>query len=117
MADTISNTTTNKRKRVEEASEPAVAPVANATRSDIWFMDGNIVIQAEGVQFKVTRGVLAAQSSIFEDMFSIPQPPSEKEMVVEGCPVVHLSDSAADVNIVLRALFLRGFVNPVFVGL
>ncbi|KZP13429.1 hypothetical protein FIBSPDRAFT_869357 [Athelia psychrophila] len=84
---------------------------AGITRSDVWFEDGNVVLQAEGTHFKVYRGALAAHSPIFQDMFAMPQPPSEGEGTVEGCPVVHLSDTAADVTIVLRALFLlTGYV-------
>ncbi|KZP08423.1 hypothetical protein FIBSPDRAFT_840249 [Athelia psychrophila] len=80
-------------------------------RSDVWFEDGNIVIQAEQTQFKIYRGVLVAQSSVFGDMFSIPQPPSEKQKAVDGCPVVRVTDSAIDIAIALRALFLRGYVS------
>ncbi|KZP28181.1 hypothetical protein FIBSPDRAFT_275953 [Athelia psychrophila] len=91
-----------------DATSPTHA--TDPTRSDIWFEDGNVVIQAEGKQFKVHRGVLAANSSIFKDMFAMPQPLAEGEKTVEGCPVIHVSDSAADIAIVLRALFLRGHV-------
>lgn len=83
---------------------------AGITRSDIWFEDGNVIIQAEKTHFKVYRGGLAANSSIFKDMFSMPQPPSAGELDVEGCPVVHVSDTAEDIAIVLQALFLRGHV-------
>lgn len=81
------------------------------TRSDIWFQDGNIIIQAEQRQFKIHRGVLIAQSSVFGDMFSLPQPLSGEQEAVEGCPVVRVSDSAIDIDIALRALFLRGCVR------
>lgn len=43
-------------------------------RSNIWLGDGNIVIQADGVQFKVHQGYLARLSTIFSDVFSMPQP-------------------------------------------
>ncbi|KZP28193.1 hypothetical protein FIBSPDRAFT_817787 [Athelia psychrophila] len=104
-----SSSAPNKRKRIDDAPEPPV-PVASTTRSDIWFEDGNVVIQAETTQYKIYRGALAASSPIFRDMFGMPQPPSQGEVTVEGCPVVHLSDTAADVTIVFQALFLRGHV-------
>ena len=44
------------------------------TRSDIWLEDGNIVLQAENMQFKVHRGLLARVSPVFADVFSVPQP-------------------------------------------
>lgn len=87
-------------------ADTAEIHASNITRSDVWFEDGNIVIQAERTQFKVYRGTLAVHSPIFKDMFAIPQPPIEGEGTVEGCPVVHLSDTAADVTIVLKAIFL-----------
>ncbi|KZP06792.1 hypothetical protein FIBSPDRAFT_841794 [Athelia psychrophila] len=79
------------------------------TRSQfLWLADGNVVIQAEATQYKVYRGLLTLHSAIFNDMFALPQPPLELgEQFVEGCAVVHLSDTAADVSIVLETLFLR----------
>jgi hypothetical protein len=67
-----------------------------------WFDDGNIVLEAELTQFRVYRGILSAHSAIFKDMFALAQ--SSGEGYVEGCPVVHLSDSAEDVRIVLEVL-------------
>lgn len=44
---------------------------------EIWFEDGNIVLQTESTLFKVHQGVLARHSSIFFDMFSVPQPTTD----------------------------------------
>ncbi|KZP10611.1 hypothetical protein FIBSPDRAFT_838311, partial [Athelia psychrophila] len=71
-------------------------------RSDPWFSDGNIVLETEGTQFKVYQGILAANSSIFGDLFNIGQ--GDAEHVVEGCHVVQLSDKAEDLRIVLHSL-------------
>ncbi|KAF7974951.1 hypothetical protein HWV62_11013 [Athelia sp. TMB] len=89
----------SKRKRVD-SSDNTVDPI----RSDIWYDDGNVVLQAQNTQFKVYRGILAQSSPVFKDMFMIPQPPIEDTQLVEGCPVVCLSDSAEEVRYVLRAL-------------
>lgn len=70
-------------------------------RSSPWFKDGNIVLQTEGVQFKVYRGILAANSSIFKDLFECGQ---GEEQLVENCHVVQLSDKADDLRIVLLSL-------------
>ncbi|KZP23500.1 hypothetical protein FIBSPDRAFT_952021 [Athelia psychrophila] len=95
-----------KRKRANEQTR--LAPV---NRSDIWFHDGNIVLQAERTQFKIHGGILAQSSTVFNDMLSIPQPlgPAPAYGMVEGCPVVQLSDSAEDVTFVLKALSQRGY--------
>ncbi|KZP27652.1 hypothetical protein FIBSPDRAFT_1039975 [Athelia psychrophila] len=71
-------------------------------RSDPWFTDGNIVLETEGTQFKVYQGILAANSSIFGDLFNIGQ--GDAEHVVENCYVVQLSDKAEDLRIVLHSL-------------
>ncbi|KAF7964590.1 hypothetical protein HWV62_5375 [Athelia sp. TMB] len=92
----------------EQPSITAATP-APVVRSEIWFEDGNVILQAENTQFKVHRGMLARNSSIFNDMFSVPQPPMPEEESVEGCVVIHLPDSAHDLEIVLRALIERGF--------
>ncbi|KZP02293.1 hypothetical protein FIBSPDRAFT_686775, partial [Athelia psychrophila] len=75
--------------------------------SSIWYHDGNVVLQAEGTRWKVHQGILAESSSVFRDMFSIPQPPSRDTELVEGCPVVQLSDTAKDVECVLQAICKR----------
>ena len=80
-----SDTGCTKRPRVEGDEEPST-PVTYTREADLWYDDGDIVIQAETTQFRVSKGVLASFSDIFKDMFSIPQPPSDKE-VVDGCPV------------------------------
>lgn len=107
MARPASTRSDSKRKRVEEPTDVPIS--VPTTRSDrVWFDDGNVVLQAEQTLFKVLKSIIAFHSTVFRDMFSIPQPPSEGEITGEGCPVVRLSDTAVDVTIVLEALFQRG---------
>ncbi|KZP19012.1 hypothetical protein FIBSPDRAFT_828576 [Athelia psychrophila] len=82
----------------------------NPVQSDVWYDDGNVVLQAQNTHFKVYRGVLAQISSVFKDMFSFPQPPSAEMELIDGCPVVHLSDRAEDVRYLLQAIFQREYV-------
>jgi hypothetical protein len=93
-----------KRQRTEDFG---VATTPEIKHSTPWFNDGNIVLQVESTQFRVFRGVLATASTVFNDMFSIPQPPSPGGELVEGCLVVHLQDSAQDWQYGLKALFER----------
>ncbi|KAJ7083468.1 hypothetical protein C8R44DRAFT_992026 [Mycena epipterygia] len=51
-----------KRKRTDEDS--GIEPV----RSDIWFDDGNIVVQAEDTQFRIYRGTLCSHSEVLKHM-------------------------------------------------
>ena len=104
----IENDRVAKRKREVEV-DPSAEPLL--VRSKIWFKDGNIVLQAGGTQFKVYQGLLAESSPVFADMFSVPQPPVADAELVEGCAVVHLTDSVIDVTFVLEALFQRRYYH------
>ncbi|KZP19037.1 hypothetical protein FIBSPDRAFT_1045789 [Athelia psychrophila] len=79
-------------------------------RSDVWYDDGNVVLQAQNAQFKIHKSILVHSSAVFRDMLSLPQPPLEDTYVVDGCPVVHLSDSAEEVRYILQAIFQRKYV-------
>ncbi|KAJ7443822.1 hypothetical protein FB451DRAFT_1376584 [Mycena latifolia] len=76
-------------------------------RSKIWMPYGNVILQAESTQFRANRDVLAQQSSVFMDMFSVPQVLNEP--TVEGCPIVHVSDTAKDWELLFGVLY-----NPPF---
>ncbi|KAJ6623706.1 hypothetical protein B0H10DRAFT_1873027 [Mycena sp. CBHHK59/15] len=77
---------------------------------ELWFNDGNLVVQAENHLYRVTKGILAARSPIFSDMLSFPQPPDSD--LVDGCPAVRLPDSAGDVTVFLKAIFDSSFFEP-----
>lgn len=76
---------------------------AHFMRSDIWFEDGNVILIAKNITFKVHRGQLARHSDIFYDLFSIPQPTDQP--IFEGCSMVELHDSPSDLTYLLRALY------------
>ena len=74
-------------------------------RSEYWFQDGNVVLQAEDTLFRIHRSIISRQSQIFEDMFSMPQVPSQEDELIEGCPVVQLSDTAEDMGNIISLLY------------
>lgn len=85
---------------------PAPPNLGNYTTTDFWFSDGNMVLLAGNVAFKVHRGQLVRHSDIFHDMFSMPQPEGEDgQGLLDGCPWVELHDDASDVLHLLRALY------------
>ena len=99
-----------KRTRTEfddESTGPSGNPNAstvNSTRHpDLWFDDGSIVLNVETTLFRVHRTTLSKHSTVFEDMFSIPQPPDQA--TIEGCPIVKKPDSARDFAYLLKALY------------
>lgn len=69
----------------------------------VWFEDGNIMVVAQDTGFRIYRGVLAAHSPIFGDMFTMSQPTDAK--LLDGCPVVRISDSSHDFRAFLSVLF------------
>ena len=99
-----------KRLRAAEDTHPnasttdAALDLGNIQRSEeFWFDDGSIVLVAQQkTGFRVYRALLVAQSTIFADMF-VSSSPSAEEMI-EGCPVVHLSDTPEDIAHFLRVL-------------
>ncbi|KAJ6589885.1 hypothetical protein DFH09DRAFT_218192 [Mycena vulgaris] len=90
-----------KRQRTE--SKQSILDSKSAIRSEVWYNDGSIVLQADNTQFRVHWGVLAQHSSFFRDMQGLPQPPDQPS--ADGCPIVELSDSVADVEHLLKALY------------
>ena len=102
------STRRSKRQRIDETvtvNGIDTEPTPAVTRSEYWLDDGNIVLQAENVQFRVHRSVLARQSNVFKDMFGMPQPLQPEEPTVDGCPIVWLSDAADDVKMMLAAFY------------
>ncbi|KAJ7053230.1 hypothetical protein C8F01DRAFT_1375387 [Mycena amicta] len=84
-------------------SLPASSRKLNIVRSNLWFHDGNIVLVASSVAFKVHRGQLRRHSEVFDDLFSIPQPPEQD--LLDGCPWVEVYDCPTDVLYFLTALY------------
>ncbi|KAJ6452656.1 hypothetical protein C8R45DRAFT_1193756 [Mycena sanguinolenta] len=60
--------------------------------------------------FRVFPGISAAKSPVFQDMLSFPQPQNGESY--DGCPLVHLPDSAADMTHFLKAIFHYEYFEP-----
>ncbi|KAJ7626167.1 hypothetical protein FB45DRAFT_1030469 [Roridomyces roridus] len=69
--------------------------------ADLWFSDGSLIIRAEDREFYVSGAVLAARSSVFSDMLSIPQAASNSNSM----SIVVLPDKSGEVESFLRAVF------------
>ena len=98
------------RKRPRRGSTtPGPKTTAGRERDDeFWFEDGSIVLVAENVEFKIYKGLLSERSSVFRDMFSLPQPTSENGETLKGCPEVTLADRAQDVRELLHVVMPKG---------
>ena len=74
--------------------------------SQVWFDDGNIVVVAQNTAFRFHRSVLSVHSDVFRDLFSVPQPQlSDQEQSIEGCAVVHVSDTSYDFRELILAIY------------
>ncbi|RDX47188.1 hypothetical protein OH76DRAFT_781442 [Lentinus brumalis] len=77
---------------------------------DFLLDDGGIVLVTGKTVFKMYRYLLGAQSPVFSDMVAAAAPSSDQMM--EGCPMVHLSDSPEDLRHFLRALLPKTQRRP-----
>ncbi|KAJ7445007.1 hypothetical protein B0H11DRAFT_436141 [Mycena galericulata] len=78
---------------------------------DLWFSNDTLVIRAENKMFRVSKSILAARSSVFQDMFAFPPPVNDVPEILDDSAVV-LHDSASDVEAFLRAIFDSSYFMP-----
>ncbi|KAJ7148539.1 hypothetical protein C8R43DRAFT_1108075 [Mycena crocata] len=78
----------------------------------LWFSPDVVILQADTRIFRVFAAILTAQSSVFADMFTFPQPPSTDMETMDGYPVVKLHDDAEEVDVFLKAIFDSSFFMP-----
>lgn len=95
-----------KRQRTESVKTNDLLPVDELEHSsEVWFEDGNVIIQAESIIFRVHRGILSAQSPILRNLLSSLS--DIKPAVFGGCPILSLTDHAKDVAHFLKAMMDR----------
>ncbi len=83
----------------------------------LWYPDGNVVLATDSFLFKVHKSLLSQHSSVFRDMFELPNIDSSianqssagmASESYEGLPLVTLvGDKGEDVAHLLRAVFDR----------
>lgn len=71
--------------------------------ADVWFSDGSVVLRAGDTLFRVFSGILALQSSVFNDLFTLPQPLDDSESF-DGCPLITLQDGEKELEDFLRVI-------------
>jgi hypothetical protein len=73
--------------------------------------DANFVIRSfDNVDFRVHKSILALASPFFRDLLSLPQP-SDGE-IVDGLPLVQLSESSELLNSLISILYPVSTVMP-----
>ncbi|KAJ7689013.1 hypothetical protein B0H17DRAFT_1135301 [Mycena rosella] len=80
------------------------ASLATVERAEsLWFSDGNIIIHAGSMIFRVYRGMLARQSPILEKILDALKLANNE--VLDGCPVIHIPFGALETAYFLAAIF------------
>ncbi len=88
---------------VDDASTPSTLSISDIKHHpDFWFDDGSIVLVTRNTGFRVYRGLLASQSTVFADMLAASS--SSSDEILDGCPVVQLTDSPHDLAHLLGVL-------------
>ena len=88
-------------ERPEGSSVSAGGQLVQPARDEeFWYEDGNVILIAQTVEFRVFKGILADVSPVFKDMLSLPQPADAETS--HGCAVVHVTDSPGDLRHILR---------------
>ncbi len=89
----------------------------------LWYPDGNIILKTDTFLFRIHKGVLSGQSSVFKDMFDLSAGEEIKandgewaveivQDLFEGLPIVPLAlDKGKDVAHLLRAVYERRCVS------
>ena len=70
--------------------------------SEVWLEDGNVILHADGVVFKVYQGFLTRRSEVFCDLLTLPDPPVSER--VKGVPVISVLGSPDDLRHLLLVL-------------
>ena len=90
-------------KRTRTSDQPTQQPTSIPRRHDeLWLDDGNIVLVAGDVAFRVYRGLLSAQSTVFEGMFASSNRVADE--LYDDCPVFRVSDSPTDLAHLLHII-------------
>jgi hypothetical protein len=66
--------------------------------------DANVILRSsDKANFRVHKSLLALSSPFFKDLLSLPQPPDDE--LVDGLPVITLSEDAGLLNILISLLY------------
>ena len=95
-----------KRRRLDGAEETQSSVGPSERYKDLWLNDGNIILQCPEGAFRVHRSLLATQSEVFRDMFTLPTPTSVAG-TEDKVPAVQLSEDTGKMYMFLRYLLLH----------
>ena len=91
-----------KRQRTDEHNTEGDEPEVTH-HPTLWLNDGNIVLVADKIAFRVHSSILAMNSTVFKDMFAIPL--ADDSPRFEGHPVVLLDDQPSQLADFLHYMY------------
>ncbi|TFK32172.1 hypothetical protein BDQ12DRAFT_639139, partial [Crucibulum laeve] len=97
-----------KRPRTKDEPEELQLSPPTHHSPEVWFEDGNVIIQAATTIFRIHGGSLSIYSPIFKEKLEELRG-SENVGHVDGCPVLYLDDRAEDLVHLLKALSDRRY--------
>ena len=92
----------SSHKRARPGDDEGESHSTRTRDPEFWYEDGNIILIARHVEFRIYKGLLAQHSPVFADMFTFPQPGGVAPASAEP-PLVHLTDSPESFRHILRA--------------
>jgi hypothetical protein len=96
---------------VREREEPEEINSATSPLEPSDIPDANLIIRSsDNVNFRVHKSILTMVSPFFKDLLSLPQP-SDGE-IVDGLPVVQLSEDSELLNSLISRLYPVPTVTP-----
>jgi hypothetical protein len=75
---------------------PAYTDARGPTSRDWWFQDGDVVLAAGSMVFKLHSTALTAGSGVFADLFALGRPEANEEVSNGGAPTIPVHDDAND---------------------
>jgi hypothetical protein len=98
-----------EREDHEAQINPATSPLEPFQPFDV--PDANFIIRSsDNINFRVHKPILAMASPFFKDLLSLPQPADSE--IVDGLPVVQLSESSELLNSLVSMLYPVAPVIP-----
>ncbi|KAI1795360.1 hypothetical protein LXA43DRAFT_1178816 [Ganoderma leucocontextum] len=88
---------------------PGLGVTGRNKDKELWYDNGTVILVAQGLEFRVYKGLLTDHSPIFKSMFSAPPSP---DMMESDCPVSHLTDSSEDLRHILRVCVRDAHTSP-----
>ncbi|PIL26161.1 hypothetical protein GSI_11916 [Ganoderma sinense ZZ0214-1] len=112
----LAHTSTSIPPVISCSSSPNNLPASQNLQRDeqLWYPDGNIILIAREIEFRLYQGPLMEHSRVFQDMLTMPQPPPSdtqpSSAASPACVTIHLDDSPEDLRHFLRVFVGKSFL-------